>query len=97
MPFLSASDHLGIGTLAHLLADRFERVVEPTGPDRRGMVRAHQFNQARRRKFSYRQWEAHSQWSDIVPGRRRCQPQVGTRLQQTSKWLIKWQKVAKTQ
>ena len=35
--------------------------------------------------------------SSVGSGRRRCQPQVGTVPQQTSKWLIKSQKVPKTQ
>ena len=42
VPLLGARRHLAVGELAHLLADRFERVVETAGADRRLLPLPHQ-------------------------------------------------------
>ena len=45
VPGLRVADHLAVGEFAHLLADRFERIVEAAGADRGIVARAHQFDQ----------------------------------------------------
>ncbi len=46
MPVLRLRHHLAVGELAHLVADRGERLVEPAIADRRLVVPAHQLDQA---------------------------------------------------
>ena len=47
MPIVGMRHHLALGELAHLLADRIERIVEPAIADRHAVMAAHQLDEPR--------------------------------------------------